>query len=77
MVAVILQALGDVLGADAGLVGDGPEVDDELVRARAVLAGEQDGVVVPEPLHHVVGVENRALGRVRQTFAAHHGDVRE
>lgn len=45
-----------------------PQVQDELVRAGAVLAAEQDGVVLLQALRHVVRVQDRELGGVGQAL---------
>ena len=54
-----------------------PEVDDELVRTRAIFAAEEHGEVVLQPFRHVVGIKNSQLGRVSQALAAHHGNIHE
>ena len=74
---VIHQALRDVRDFDAGGILDRAHVEDELVRARVVLAAEEHRVVILQALGHVVGVQDGALRRVRQTFGTHHSDVRE
>mmetsp|Transcript_27393 Transcript_27393/g.68598 ORF Transcript_27393/g.68598 Transcript_27393/m.68598 type:complete len:316 (+) Transcript_27393:598-1545(+) len=74
---VVHQTLRHVLRLHTADVLEGAQVDDELVRARAVLPAEQHRVVVLEALGHVVGVEDRALGRVGEPRGSHHGDVGE
>lgn len=68
--AVVLQTLGNVDGLDAGRVVEGPDVEDELVCAPAVLVRVQDLVVRLELAEEVVGVEQRDLGGLRETLAA-------
>ena len=63
---VLLEPLGDVLGLNLSRGLERPKVDDELVRASAVFAAEQNGVVVLQALGHVVGVEDRRLGRLAE-----------
>lgn len=61
MVTVVDQALSHIFGFNLRRVLDGPQVQDELMRAGAVLPLEQDGVVGFEARRHVVGVKNGAL----------------
>jgi hypothetical protein len=68
--AVVLQALGDVNGLDAGRLLEGAGVDDELVRAAALVVGVEDGVVVLEARQEVVGVEEGDGGGLAQTGIA-------
>ena len=90
MVAIVDQALGNILGLNTSgnlcykrravstLQSGGrvrgqadlqrPQVQDELVRAGAVFAAEQDGVVLLEALRHVVCVQDGKLGGVCQTL---------
>eukprot|EP00955_Chlamydomonas_euryale_P024570 258863-Chlamydomonas_euryale.AAC.3 len=75
--AVVDEALGDVLDLDAGCVLDRADVEDELVRARAVLAGEKHRVVVFETRHHVVCLEDGVGRRLREAGRAHHRHVGE
>mmetsp|Transcript_26413 Transcript_26413/g.67196 ORF Transcript_26413/g.67196 Transcript_26413/m.67196 type:complete len:1036 (+) Transcript_26413:699-3806(+) len=74
--AVVHQALGHVLRLDARAVLERAQVNDELVRARAGRAHKQHGIVAPQLLGHVVGLEDGVLGRLLEARAAHHGDVR-
>ncbi len=70
--AVVLQPLRDVDHLDPGRLQEGARVQDELVRAPPVLrAGVQDPVVRPQPRQQVVGVQQRDLGRVRQTVGSY------
>src|SRR5687768_1004836 len=66
MEAEVDQALGDVLGTDAGLVLQRPQVEDALVRDEPVAAGVQRLVVAFEALRDVVRVEQRDLRRAAQ-----------
>ena len=56
--AIVNQALGHVLGLNVGGIFERAQVDDELVRAGAVLAAVQHLVVVLQPSRHVVGVQD-------------------
>ena len=76
MEAVVLQALGDVDGLDAGRVVEGAHVEDELVGAAALGVGVEDGVVGLELGEDVVGVQDGDLGGLGQADGAHHLDVR-
>ena len=85
--AVVDEALGDVLGADAlstfvaaGRLLERAQVEDALVgNATAPDAGDVAAVVQlvrpGEPCGDVVGIEDRRLGRGAQARFAHHADV--
>jgi hypothetical protein len=68
--AVILQALGNVDGLDAGGVVERPHVEDELVRAPPVGVGVQDWVVRLELAEEVVCVEERDARGFLEALAA-------
>ena len=74
--AVVDQPLGDVVDADAGLLGQRPQVDDALVRDQAAGAGVEHGEVRFEPLGHVVRAEHGDLGGALEALGAHQPDVR-
>ncbi|GKT96520.1 hypothetical protein Ct61P_14370 [Colletotrichum tofieldiae] len=71
--AVVLKALGDVDSLDARGCAEGPRVEDELVRATAVLVGVEDLVVRLKAGEDVVRVEDGGLGGEAQTVVAHQG----
>mmetsp|Transcript_6043 Transcript_6043/g.15477 ORF Transcript_6043/g.15477 Transcript_6043/m.15477 type:complete len:216 (-) Transcript_6043:2368-3015(-) len=73
--AIVSQALGDVRLANACLRLDLAEVEDELVRAQAVLARVEHVVVAREALGHVVRVEDGNLRRLLEAGRAHHDAV--
>ena len=73
--AVVHESLGHVVDLDSRGLVEGAAVDDELVGAATVLVGVEDVEVAGEPGGHVVGVEDRDLGRSGQSLAAHHRDV--
>ncbi len=64
--AVVDQPLGHVVDGDAGVLGDGAQVDDALVRDQAGPTGVEHREVRAEPGGDVVGVEDRDLGRAGQ-----------
>ncbi|CAI6084484.1 unnamed protein product [Clonostachys chloroleuca] len=70
-----LMALGHVGGLDAGGLLEGADVEDELVRAAAVVVGVDDAVVGEEAGHDVVGVEEGDARLAGEPLAAHHEDV--
>ncbi|GJC97616.1 putative metal-dependent RNase [Colletotrichum higginsianum] len=74
--AVVLEALGDIDRLDARRRAERPRVEDELVRAPAVLVGVEDLVVRLEAREDVVGVEDGRLGREAQAVVAHERVVR-
>ena len=63
--AVVDQPLGDVVDADAGLLGQRAQVEDALVRDPVVVSAVEHREVLAEPLGHVVGGEHGHGGRVR------------
>ena len=73
--AEIHKPLGDVLHRNAGGLLDGAQVDDALMRHPAVLRFVEHGVMGREAVGHIVGGQNRMLGRPLEAFGAHHGDV--
>src|SRR5471030_1224271 len=73
--AEVHQALGHVLVADAGGIGQRTQVEDALVRDQAVVARVQHRVVRRQTARHVIGVQDCRLGGGGQTFRAHHRDV--
>ena len=75
MEAVIDDALGDVFDLDPRRCFERPAIDDALVRDEAVLSGIERRIVLGEATRHVVGVEDRHLGGLHQSFASHQRDV--
>ncbi len=75
MEAVVDQPLRDVLHLHAGRRLEAARLYDALVRDQAVLAGVYQAELARQPLGDVIGVQDRDLGRVGQSVAAHHRDV--
>ena len=75
MEAIIHQALGHILHAEAGALFQPAEVDNALMGDEATGAGVKDGKMRGQTLGHVVRIEDGNDGGLAQTFAAHHGDV--
>ncbi|CAH0038163.1 unnamed protein product [Clonostachys rhizophaga] len=73
--AVVLEALGHVGGLDSRRLLEGADVEDELVRAAAVVVGVDDAVVGEEAGHDVVCVEEGDARLAGEPLAAHHEDV--
>lgn len=73
--AVILKTLGNIDDLNAGSLGQGAGVDDELVGAASLVVGVEDGVVVLETSEEVVGVQQSGLGGVSETLVTHAGHV--
>lgn len=71
MEAVVLETLGNVDGLDTSRLAERTDVEDELVRAAAVIVGVEDLVVRLEPGEDVVGIEQTDLGRARETVRAY------
>lgn len=72
--AVVDEALGNVLGLDVSGVLERAQVDDELVRAGAVVARVQHLVGVLQPRRHVVGVQDGTPGSLRIYAHSFHTD---
>jgi len=70
MKPIILEALGNVDGFDAGCLTEGPGVEDEFVRAAVVVVGVEDLVVRLEAREEVVGVEERQFGGVAESIGS-------
>ena len=70
MEAVVLQALGNVGGLDSRRVGEGPEVEDELVCAAAVAVRVQDLVVRGEAGEEVVCIKERCVRCLAEAVGA-------
>ena len=73
--AEVDQPLGDVVVGDAGRLGERPDVEDALVGDQPVGAGVEHREVVAQPGGHVVGGEDRVLGRREQAVGAHQPHV--
>mmetsp|Transcript_31644 Transcript_31644/g.62603 ORF Transcript_31644/g.62603 Transcript_31644/m.62603 type:complete len:499 (-) Transcript_31644:2274-3770(-) len=67
------QTLRNVLLDDADRLELG-EIQDELVSASPVLASEFDLEVGPEPLHHIVRIQDRNLGASGEALSSEHVD---
>jgi alpha-D-ribose 1-methylphosphonate 5-triphosphate synthase subunit PhnL len=67
--AIVLQSLRDVDRLDACRVVEGPNVEDELVRATAVLVRVQDLIMRLELAEEVVRVQKSNFGCLFETLA--------
>lgn len=74
MEAKVLETLGDVDSLDAVLL-ELAGVEDEFMSDESIGAFVEDAVVILQPLHHVVGVEDGQLGSLPQSPGSHHLDV--
>ena len=72
---VVHHALCDVVDLDARRLVERTHVENELVRAKAVLVRVEHVVVALQARGHVVRVEDRDFGRALQALRAHHRDV--
>ena len=75
MEAVVHQALRDVLHLDPRRRLHRSRVDDALVRHAPILPLVEDLEVAAQFVRHVVRIEDRDLGRMREPLAPHHIDV--
>ena len=75
--AVVHQALGDVLGADAAGFLERTHIQDALVRHAAVAARVQHRIVVAQAGGDVVRIQDRDFGGAAQTVGTHQRDVHE
>ena len=73
--AVVDQALGDVVDADANRILERARVNDALVRHAPAVVLVQHREVRIEAHGNVIGVQDRDLGRALQALGAHHQDV--
>ena len=71
MKSVIHQALGNINSLHAGLLFEWSHIDNELVGHEPVPARVENGEVFIKPLGHVVGVQDRDLGRLGQSWCSH------
>ena len=75
MEAIVDEPLGDVFDLDARRRLERAGVENALVSHEPVLPGVQQLHGAGEPPGHVVGVEDRNFGGVRESRPAHHADV--
>src|SRR5690349_3670015 len=69
------EALGDILGTDAGPRLDAPQVDDAFMGDEPTRPRVNDREMWGQPMSYVVGIEDGHLRRSRQAVATHHRDI--
>ena len=75
MIAVVHQALGDVVFADARFLVHLAALQYHFVADKAVCPAINDAIGILEACSQVVGVQDGRLGGACQSFRTHHADV--